>query len=392
MSHEPIRLLRLIARLNVGGPAIHTTLLTHYMKERGYDTRLVAGVEERREGNMLYLAKEKGVEPIILPELGREIRPRRDWIAYKKICRIIEEFRPHILHTHTAKAGALGRLAAGKYGIPVVVHTFHGHVLKGEFGPIKSEIFRRIERYLAKWTDKLIFISETGRDELVAMRVAPPEKFAVVYVGLELEKFRDAKKSRGRIRAELGLAEEDFLVGMVARLASIKNHHEFLEAARRILPEYPKIHFALIGDGPARDTIVAKAAEMGIGPRLHFLGMREDMVQVHADLDLCVLTSKNEGLPVAFLEALSSGTPILGSDVGATRELRKPGFPVGLYALGNVDELVVGIIDAYEGREQYSTSGRESKDEIIRRFSIHRLVDDLDRLYRALLAEKGVSL
>jgi glycosyltransferase involved in cell wall biosynthesis len=392
MAKEPIRLLRLIARLNVGGPAIHTQLLTHYMKDRGYNTLLVTGREEAREGNMLYLSKEKGIEPVIIEELSREIRPWRDWTSYKKICKLIEEFKPHIVHTHTAKAGALGRMAAAKYKVPVVVHTFHGHVLKGEFGPIKSEIFRQIEKFLARRTDRLIFISGTGKEELVAMGVAPPEKFEVVYLGLELEKFRNAKAQRGKIRTEIGLSEKDYLVGMVARLASIKNHSEFIEAGRRILPSHPDIHFVVIGDGPARPAIEAEARQMGIDKQMHFIGMREDMVQVHADLDLAVLTSKNEGLPVAFLESLSAGNPILGSDVGATRELKKPGYPVGTYILGNVEELVIAILDIYAGREAYEAEGREVKDAVIRRFSINRLVDDLDGLYRRLLAEKGISV
>ncbi len=392
MNQKPIRLLRLIARLNVGGPAIHTTLLTHYMKEIGYDTRLVTGREEFREGNMLWLAEEKGVEPIIIDELSREIRLKRDWISYQKICRIIEEFRPHIIHSHTAKAGFLGRLAARKYKVPVVVHTFHGHVLRGEFGWFKSEIFRRIEKYLAGFSDRLIFISGTGKEDLISMGVAPPEKFEVVYVGLELEKFRHAKEQRGAIRKEIGLTENDFLVGMVARLASIKNHSEFVEAGKRILPNYPEIHFAVIGDGPARDGIYDEVKKAGLEGRIHFLGMRQDMVQVHADLDLAVLTSKNEGLPVAFLEALSSGTPILGSDVGATHELKKPNYPVGVYSLGNLEELIIGIVDIYKNREIYNLKAREVKDEIIRRFSIQRLVGDLDNLYRRLLAEKQVEI
>jgi len=389
-SDGKIRVLRIIARLNVGGPAIHTTLLTKYMQDRGYDTRLVSGVEEQREGNMLYIAEEKGVEPVIIEEMSREIRPRRDWIAYQKICKQIEEFRPHILHTHTSKAGALGRLAARKYQVPVVVHTYHGHVLTGEFGPIRSRIFRHVEKYLSKFTDRLIFISSTGKDELVSLGVAPPEKFAVVYLGLELEKFRHAKKKRGKIREEIGLTEDDFLVGMVARLAGIKNHQEYFDAIKQISPDHPDIHFAVIGDGPAHDDLVKYAKSLGVESKVHFLGMRSDMVQVHADLDLCVLTSRNEGLPVAFLEALSSGTPVVGSDVGATRELRNLRWPVGVYPPGHVEDFVVSILDVHEMREYYANVGRECKDQVIRRFSINRLVDDLDRLYQELLREKSV--
>jgi glycosyltransferase involved in cell wall biosynthesis len=382
----------MIARLNVGGPAIHTTLLTKYMEEKGYQTLLVSGREEKYEGNMLYLAEEKGVKPVIINEMSREIRPRQDWISYKKICRLMEEFKPDIVHTHTSKAGTLGRLAAHKYKVPVVVHTFHGHVLRGEFGPIRSEVFRQVEKFLARYTDRLVFISGTGKGELVELGVAPPEKFAVVYLGLELEKFRNAKQQRGAIRHELGLSEDDYLVGMVARLAGIKNHAEYFEAIRRIAPTNPNIHFAVIGDGPTREQLSAIVRDMKIQSNVHFLGMRQDMVQVHADLDLCVLTSRNEGLPVAFLEALSSGTPILGSDVGATRELRLPNWPVALYPLGNVDEFVIAVLDIHKNREPYSAMAREVKDLVIKRFSIHRLVDDLDRLYRQLLEEKKVVI
>ena len=391
MPQKPIRILRLISRLNVGGPAIHTILLSDRMRERGYETRLVSGREGEREGNMYQLADERGVEPVFIESLGREINLKNDYVSYREICRQIHDFKPHIVHTHTAKAGTLGRIAAYRCKVPIILHTYHGHVLHGYFGKLKSEVYRRVERFLGTLTDSLIAISITGMDELVSMQIAPREKFVTIPLGLDLEKFRCAKeRHRGKIRSELGLTEKESLVGIVARLVPIKNHYEFFEVVRRIAPRHPDIHFLVVGDGPLRGELEDFVKQQTYAPQVHFLGMREDLPEIYADLGLVILTSKNEGLPVALIEALASGTPIVGADVGATHELKAPFWASGTYAPGDVDHLEVTIVEWHEKQDDWNIITREMKDQIIRRYGIDRLVDDLDRHYRHWMGLKGI--
>jgi glycosyltransferase involved in cell wall biosynthesis len=381
----------LIARLNVGGPAIHTILLTDKLRERGYETMLVSGREGEREGNMYALAEERGVEPVFIEELGREVSFRDDYTSYKAVCRLIHEFKPHIVHTHTAKAGAIGRIAAHRCKVPVIVHTFHGHVLRGYFGPIKNEIYRRVEKYLARRSTCLVTVSARAKDELSSLGVAPAEKFVPIPLGLDLERFRDAHRDHhGELRAELGLSADAYLVGIVARLAPVKNHYEFFAGVERVAPDHPHIQFVVVGDGPLRDELEGFVRSKPWAKQVHFLGMRHDLVRIYGDLDLAVLTSKNEGLPVALIEALAAGIPILGSDVGATHELLGPCWAAGVYPPGNIEQLVVSILEGSRGRRDYSTITREVKDHIIQRYGIERLAQDLDGLYRSLLGRVGL--
>lgn len=392
MKQNSIRIMRLIARLNVGGPAIHTILLTQRMQKLGYETMLVSGREGPREGNMYALAEQEGVTPTFIEELGREVSWRDDYQSYKAICCLIREFRPHILHTHTAKAGTLGRLAARRCGVPVVIHTFHGHVLEGYFGPLKTLFYRKVETFLARRSDRLIAVGQAACDDLVSFGVAPAQKFSVIPLGLNLEQFRDAKQNHGGLRQELGLSEDDFLVGIVARLVPIKNHQELFKAAQILHQSIKNMHFIIVGDGELRSELESSVREMGISECVHFLGMRHDLCKIYADLDMSVLTSKNEGLPVALLESLASGTPILGSDVGATYEFKQAGWLADVYPPGNIDHFVNSVRNYYENRELYLAMAQESKADVIRRYSIDRLVSDLDALYHQLLREKGVNL
>ena len=207
---EPIRILRVIARLNVGGPALHVSYLTRELDRIGYETTLVAGSIGGSEGSMEYVAEELGVEPVYLPALQREISPLQDIAAARELLKVIKQVRPDILHTHTAKAGAVGRLAAqlaGSARPKAVVHTFHGHVLRGYFGPAKTEAFRRLERGLARTSDALIAVSPEVKDDLVALGVAPPEKITVIRLGLDLDaRLATAPDAAERLRAELGRA------------------------------------------------------------------------------------------------------------------------------------------------------------------------------------------
>src|SRR6266850_6948947 len=241
------RVVRLFSRLNIGGPSVHVILLTAGLREKGYETRLIVGREAASEGNLLDMARQKGIEVEQLDGLGREIRPLADLLSLWQLYRTIRDCRPAIVHTHTAKAGVLGRIAARLAGVPVVVHTYHGHGLRGYFGPLKTAFFRRLEAALNRVTDVAITVSAALRDDLAGMGVAPREKIRVVPLGLDLARFT-RPPVRGGLRSACGAAEGDALIGVVGRLVPIKDIDCFLEAASQVSQASSRVRFAIVGD------------------------------------------------------------------------------------------------------------------------------------------------
>ena len=249
-----LRVLRIFSRLNIGGPAVHVILLTAGLRSLGYETRLVVGTESPWEGNMLPLAAEKNVICEAMAGLGREIAPLSDLRALAGLHRLMRAWRPHIVHTHTAKAGLLGRLAARAAGVPTVVHTYHGHVLRGYFPPAKTALFRRLETWLAALADALVAVSESVRQDLVDLGIARAEKIRVIPLGLDLSHLAGVLP-RGALRREAGIPETAPLVGMVGRLAPIKDAPTFLRAAGLVAEERADARFALVGDGEERPAL-----------------------------------------------------------------------------------------------------------------------------------------
>jgi glycosyltransferase involved in cell wall biosynthesis len=251
--------MRVIARLNVGGPALHVSHLTRELDPFGYQTMLVAGRIGEAEGSMEYVAEDMGVDPVYVPALQREISPLDDLLAARQLVRLIREFRPDILHTHTAKAGTVGRLAAlfaGGARPRVVVHTFHGHVLRGYFDDRRTRVFRRLERAMAQVSDALIAVSPEVRDDLVALGIAPPEKFVVIRLGLDLgNRIAAPPEVRERFRASLGVPEHSFLVGWLGRMTEIKRVDDLIRAFAALREQGADAGLLLVGDGPLRGRL-----------------------------------------------------------------------------------------------------------------------------------------
>jgi glycosyltransferase involved in cell wall biosynthesis len=384
----PIRVLRVIARLNVGGPALHVSYLARELDEIGYQTMLVAGTVSEGEGSMEYAARSVGIEPRHIPSLQREISPLVDSVAVARVLRLIRDFRPEILHTHTAKAGAVGRAAAmlaGPARPKVVLHTFHGHVLRGYFGTAKTEAFRRLERALAKRSDALIAVSPQVRDDLVRLGVAPEAKIAVVRLGLDLEaRVRAAPGARDALRAELGVGEDRFLIGWLGRMTEIKRIDLLLEAFARL---DGRSELLLAGDGPLRTRMKGLAADLGVGDRVHFAGFRADVADVYAAADAIALSSANEGTPVTMIEALAAGRPVVSTDVGGVGDVVTEGKNGFLVPYGDV-ELFADRLRRLQGDEQLrAVMGDHGSAEMVERYSVPRLVRDIDELYRALLQQ-----
>src|SRR5574341_1277707 len=298
MPEGRLRVARVISRLNVGGPARHAILLTAGLDPAAFESRLYVGAPGPAEGDMLPLAEARRVHPVAIPGLGRAIHPGRDVAALCRLLREFRTFRPHIVHTHAAKAGALGRLAAWLARAPVTVHTFHGHVLRGYFSPPVTGAFRAVERALSRRTTRIVALSPAQRADLLAMGIGRPRRVAVVPLGLELDPFLEAQARRGALRRRLGLPPEAKLVGAVARLVAIKDHATLFAAAARVVQADPAVHLVVAGDGPLRAHLEVLAARGGLAGRTHFLGWWEDLPALYADLDVLALSSRNEGTPV----------------------------------------------------------------------------------------------
>ena len=366
MRNRKIKILRIIARLNIGGPAIHVALLTQGLDPDRFQSVLVAGKVSAKEGDMSYLADTYGIKPIIISDLQRKISIVNDVMCFFRILRIINQEKPDIVHTHTAKAGTIGRIAAFIhnliYGGKIrVVHTFHGHVFHGYFGRIMSTIFILIERILAKITDLVIAISENQKNELVnKYRIARASKVRVIKLGFDLEPFVSSKDHSGEATQIFNSGESNFIdeqgrtrdlaagvvgyvedqiprrtplsnkmaspewkIGIVGRLVPIKNHKMFLETARIFLEQNPSIKatFLIIGDGELREELVAYCKQQGLSDYVQFCGWQKKLPEIYSNLDIVALTSNNEGTPVSLIEAMACSVPVIATDVGGVQDL-----------------------------------------------------------------------
>src|SRR5512134_448530 len=378
-----VRVLRLFSRLNIGGPSLHVILLSHGLRPLGYDTRLVVGRESPREGNLLALAAERGVDCETMAGLGREIAPLRDAVALARLVRLVRAWHPAIVHTHTAKAGLLGRLAARAVRVPTVVHTFHGHVLRGYFAPPKQALFRRLETLLATKADALVAVSESVKQDLVDLGVARAAKIRVIPLGLELAPLAGALP-RGVLRREAGIPAEAPLVGMVGRLVPIKDVPTFLQAARQVRERRPDVRFALVGDGEERKALEALRGALGLGAAVHFFGWRRELAGVYGDLDVVVNASRNEGTPVALIEALAAARPVVATAVGGTPDLLGRDERGLLVPAGEPLALAQAVLETLEESDAARRRALAGREHVMSQHSSGRLIRDVDALYREL--------
>jgi glycosyltransferase involved in cell wall biosynthesis len=387
------RVVRVIARLNIGGPAIQAITLTERLGSLGYRTVLVRGREEPDEGSMDYLADRLGVSPVLVPSLRRN-PSWRDAAALITLSRIIRRERPQIVHTHAAKAGTLGRLAAliaalGRGPRPTLIHTFHGHSLTGYFSPGPAAVYRWIERLLASRTDVLIAVSDEVRDELVRLGVAEPARFAVVPLGFDLRPFAIAgaerTKRRDRLRAELGIPRDEKLVTLIARLVPIKRVDRFLRVAVDLVDQRRRLHFLVVGDGVLREQLQASPEAVELDGRLTWAGFRRDIPDVCFASDAVVLTSDNEGTPVSLIEAQAAGTPVVSTRVGGVTSVVHDGAAGFVVDPNDERGLAIAIrtvLDDTAITERAADTGAS----VTRDFSLDALVDRLDQLYRRALS------
>lgn len=391
-----IKVLRIINRFNLGGPTYNAAYLTKYLPSE-YETLLVGGVAEKHETDSLHIVKSLNIEPIILPEMSRSIHPLNDWKAYFKLRKIIKQFRPDIVHTHASKAGLLGRLAAIHENVPVIVHTFHGHIFHSYFHPLVTKTFLNIERYLAKRTSAIVAISELQKRELSQVfKVANENKFEVIPLGLDLRKFAEEKKEkRSKFRSQHNLPENYIVIGIVGRLVPIKNHYLLIDAIQQIKSKINRsFELMIVGDGSERENLIKYVQEKNLSYRtnplenpadVYFTSWIREMDGAYAAMDIVALSSKNEGTPVSLLEAQTAGKFVVSTNVGGVKDIVHPSAGIIVEDF-NVESFANALLKAIESFERvnYQIENIVSP-KIIEQYSYTRLVENMDNLYKKLI-------
>lgn len=376
------RLLRVITRLNVGGPSRHVLLLNQGMVKHHFDSRLIHGKATEEEGSL-----DAGSVPSkYLEQLKRPISPWNDLRAARFLAKQIRDFRPDVVHTHMAKAGVLGRWVAHRNHVPVIVHTYHGHVLDAYFSKPVEHAFLQIERRLARLTTALITISPSIRDDLLERGIGTAEQWHVVPLGLDLDQFRELP-SREAAEAKLGLSP-GLKVGIVGRLTAIKDVGMFLDAARIALSERPDLSFVVAGDGESRGAL-EEQGRRGLGSRVRFLGWTSDLQSLYQALDVVALTSLNEGTPASLIEASAAGRAIVATSVGGVSDVVAANETGLLVPPRSPTALARAILTYASDPELRELHGRAAREKAFHGFSQEKLVSRMSDLYWSLLQHQG---
>ena len=388
------RVLRIINRFNLGGPTFNVAYLSKYMAPE-FETLLVGGQKDITEDSSEFILDKLGLEPVIIPEMRREISFKNDRIAYKKLKKLIAEFKPDIVHTHASKSGALGRLAAAKMNVPVITHTFHGHVFHSYFGKAKTEFYKKTERYLAKKSSSIIAISERQKEELSSEhKITSQDKLFVIPLGFDLQSFtKNQDNKRINFRRHYNIEENEVIISIVGRLVPIKNHKLFIDAIAKLKQE-SNINFRafIVGDGELKQELFEYCKEKNLDfseneqkATIHFTSWRKDIDVINAGSDIIALTSLNEGTPVSLIEAQASAKPIVSTRVGGIENVvleNKTALLSTSEDLNGFYNNLKTLLEDKNMREEFSRLGRE---HVLEKFHYMRLVNDMKAHYNMLL-------
>lgn len=395
------KVLRIINRFNLGGPTYNVAYLSKFLSSN-YETLLVGGQKDESEDSSEFILEKYDLKPIIVDEMMRELDIKNDWKAYWKIRKIIEEYKPDIVHTHAAKAGTVGRLAAYHCKVPVIIHTFHGHVFHSYFGKLKTLFFKTIERFLAARSTVIIAISEKQKEELSLIhKIAKPEKFRIVRLGFDLQKFQDQQtEKRKSFRDKYLLDEEEIAIGIIGRLVPVKNHHLFFDAIKHVAANtHKKVRAFIIGDGESREELLQYCVDSQL-KHIEFLKKEEkslvtftswikDVDWALAGLDIVCLTSFNEGTPVSLIEAQAANKPIVSTKVGGIENVVLENENAFLHAIDDTqgfNSSLLKLVDNELLRQQMSKKGWEFVRD---NYHYTRLVREIESLYDELLSKKN---
>lgn len=394
---KKIKVLRIINRFNLGGPTYNAAYLTKFLPDN-FETLLIGGEKYEEEESSQFILDKLDLKPIVIPEMQRSINRKNDSIAYRKIKKIIEEFQPDIVHTHASKAGTLGRLAAKKMNVPVIVHTFHGHVFHSYFGKAKTTFYKNIERYLAKKSTAIIAISDIQKQELSEQhKICKAKKIKVVPLGFDLSRFQEnIDEKRKSFREVYQIKDDEVAVGIIGRLVAIKNHQFFIDVARRVKKfSTKKVRFFIIGDGEEKQNIKDLCAQL----KLTFTEWNEDQKVsditftswiknidwANAGLDIVTLTSLNEGTPVSLIEAQASNKPIVTTNCGGVKNVTKQNETAFISEKNDEKQFAKYLISLIEDDKLRKEMGVKGWDFVQQKFSYARLVKDVEQMYLDLL-------
>jgi glycosyltransferase involved in cell wall biosynthesis len=391
------KVLRIINRLNLGGPTYNAAYLTKGL-EPEFETLLVAGMKDDTEESSEFILKDLGISATYIRNMQREISFANDRDAYRQIDKIIKDFKPDIVHTHAAKAGTLGRIAAKRNKVPVILHTFHGHVFHSYFNPLKTKLFIAIEKYLASISTGIIAISEEQKKDLGTIyKICSPNKISTIPLGFDLDRFTiDQPIKRAQFRNQYALADQTIAVGIIGRLVPIKNHLLFLEGWKKIVQSVNiPVHAFIIGDGEIRQELEARCNSLGIifntplqnneGATLTFTSWILDVDVPLAGLDIIALTSFNEGTPVSLIEAQAAGKPIVTTNVGGIFNTTIPGKTALLVESNDEENFVLQLKSLIEDKELREEMSIEGPNFVMKKYHYSRLIADMKVLYNRLL-------
>lgn len=381
-STTSLRVLRILARANVGGPALQVAALTTRLDVTRFESRLLVGAVEVGEVDYFELRAPE-VRFVRVRGLGRAVRPADDIRALREVVREVRSFRPHIVHTHTAKAGVIGRLAALWCRVPATVHTFHGHLLRGYFAPQLTRLVIGAERILAHRTTRIVAVGERVRDELLTAGIGRAVQYAVIAPGIQL----GTAPSRAAARERLGLPADAEAVAFVGRITGVKRPDRFADVARELAHRRPRLRFLVAGGGDLVPELERSLAPLG--DRVELLGWRADVETVYAAADAVVNTSDNEGMPVSLIEAAAAGCPAVATGVGSAGEVVLDGR-TGFVVAPRVTDLVDAVERLLDDPELRARFGAAAAEHAGRAFGVERLVDDMERLYEEIAEERGL--
>ncbi len=391
-----LRTLRVIARLNIGGPARHAAILDAGLRRRGFETLVVYGTSAAEEGSLEGLVVGRALPALPLPELGRRISPWSDARALIRLVRLVFRERPDIVHTHTAKAGTLGRLAALAYNVTrrrrqrcLVVHTFHGHVLTGYFGWSGNLAVRSVERMLAKITDRIVTISVSQQTDIAdRFAIASPRKTVVVPLGLELEPFLKLSGPEPDAKRRWSFDADAVVFAYVGRFVPIKGLDALLEAFASAARSSPRLRLLMVGDGELRPFLEAQAKSLGVDTAVRFTGWQSDLPSIYAAADAVVLNSLNEGTPVAAIEAMAAGLPVIATSVGGVPDLVQDGRNGLLVPPRQADRMARAMLALAGDPTLRKRLGTTARLDVRERYAAERLVSEIAELYRNALRVK----
>jgi len=385
------KIIRVITRLNIGGPAQHAILLTSLLNDDRFRSQLVTGVESLGEGNILELARAKGIRWITLPTLRNTAGVIDDLRTFMRLWELFRRERPTIVHTHMFKARVLGGLAAWLARVPVKVETFHGTLFSGYHHPVVTRVLVVLEQLLARRMDAVVAVSEEVAREIRQLHVARSEQVHVIPLGLELDRFVHGASAPGMLRQDLGVSREAPLVGIVGRLVPIKGLRYFLDAVSEVLRVVPDAVVVIVGDGPDRVALEERVRRQGLEQQVRFLGWRKDVERIFADLDLVVLSSLSEGTPVTLIEAMAAGKPVVATRVGGVPDLIRDGETGVLVPPRDAAALAQAMIALLHDAERRHRLGAAARRSVYPEYEVARLVDRTRRLYDQVLRRRGLA-